>query len=600
MVNDTKKLLGGYPNTYTFTKAMCERIMQKRKGNTPLTIVRPSIIGASEAEPFPGWVDTVSAAGAIYFLCGLGILNYVQGDMKKIGDQIPVDYVSDCIIAAAACFANSNELNIVHSSSSTKNPITWKLAGECVVQHFRNNPPEKQLSKPWFLMYPSQKWLKSMQVARRMSASAYTMVAKALNSSSMQKKAVQLQKVITRSESVAESFKHFTMNEWFFACDQVRVLQDFCSPEELEMFALDVTKIEWRKYIVNFCWGLQRYLLKEMVEPPSQAKSMNLLEKSKFYLNDIQWAMNKGSPFHPRSNEDMKSCVMNSQRVQDLIQKLSREKKDKLMTEEQYKKKLQKNASYLCESMFATYSMPVIRLMAVCMNQILKSMYDKIVIDETALKRFNDLDQKQSGPIVLMPTHRSYMDFLLVSYIFFANGLKCPHIAAAEDFLSIRVIHKLLRSSGAFFIRRKEIEHMDLYKAILYEYIQRLLLDQSWFEFFIEGTRSRAGKMLTPKFGLLNIVTDTFFDKKLPDVQLVPVTINYEKIVEGETFPFELLGESKVKESLVRVVKAASILNQNFGRVYIEFAEPMSLKDYTQKYKQKAISNQNSSTQSRW
>ena len=104
------------------------------------------------------------------------------------------------------------------------------------------------------------------------------------------------------------------------------------------------------------------------------------------------------------------------------------------------------------------------------------------------------------------------------------------------------------------------------------------------FRFFIEGKRSRSGKTLQPKFGLLNIVSDTVFQGKLPDVTYLPLTINYEKVLEADTYPYELLGEEKVKESLLRLIKASRILSTNYGRIYIDFGAKISLKDFASKY----------------
>jgi glycerol-3-phosphate O-acyltransferase len=90
-----------------------------------------------------------------------------------------------------------------------------------------------------------------------------------------------------------------------------------------------------------------------------------------------------------------------------------------------------------------------------------------------------------------------------------------------------------------------------------------LLQDDCYLEFFVEGTRSRTGKVMNPKFGLLGIVVDTVIEKKIPDATLIPMTINYEKVLEADTYPLELLGENKVKESLLRVLKAGKIMSSN-------------------------------------
>ncbi len=104
------------------------------------------------------------------------------------------------------------------------------------------------------------------------------------------------------------------------------------------------------------------------------------------------------------------------------------------------------------------------------------------------------------------------------------------------------LVHHLLRASGAFFIKRKGLEHPALYKAVLAEYIKCLLAGGSNLEFFIEGTRSRTGRMLPPKFGILGVVASAVEEGLIPDAVVVPITINYERVLEGETFPYELLG----------------------------------------------------------
>ena len=119
-----------------------------------------------------------------------------------------------------------------------------------------------------------------------------------------------------------------------------------------------------------------------------------------------------------------------------------------------------------------------------------------------------------------------------------------------------------------------------LYKAIMTEYISKLLGENHYLEFFIEGTRSRVGKMLSPKYGILSIVAKNVLDGKIPDAQILPVTLNYEKVLEGESFTYEMMGQSKVKESLKRVLKAADILKENFGRIYIDLCDMISVKKY--------------------
>ena len=90
---------------------------------------------------------------------------------------------------------------------------------------------------------------------------------------------------------------------------------------------------------------------------------------------------------------------------------------------------------------------------------------------------------------------------------------------------------------------RRSFKGNPLYQEIFRAYVQQLVIEQNNLEFFIEGTRSRSGKMMTPKFGILNMVTDLYFEKKVKNLNYVPIALNYERVLEGETFPFELLGE---------------------------------------------------------
>ena len=121
-----KSILGPWPNTYTYTKSMAERTLRKTKpAHLPVCILRPSIIAASAKEPFPGWTDTLSAAGGLSVAGASGVLNYINTKKDNISDIIPVDYVSNAIIVSTVMCADKPGLTVVHSSSSHVNPVTW-------------------------------------------------------------------------------------------------------------------------------------------------------------------------------------------------------------------------------------------------------------------------------------------------------------------------------------------------------------------------------------------------------------------------------------------------------------------------------------------
>ena len=111
----TPAILGDFSNSYTFTKSMSERLMRKHRGDLPTFIIRPAIVGCSFEEPFPGWVDNISAAGSMIFFAGIGIIRDGIGDITKVGGIIPVDFVVNATIIGTSYHANKNEL-IVHNS----------------------------------------------------------------------------------------------------------------------------------------------------------------------------------------------------------------------------------------------------------------------------------------------------------------------------------------------------------------------------------------------------------------------------------------------------------------------------------------------------
>jgi len=224
--------------------------------------------------------------------------------------------------------------------------------------------------------------------------------------------------------------------------------------------------------------------------------------------------------------------------------------------------------------------LPITRALGYFLRKVWRRIYEGIHVEEKGLELVRNA--LPNGPLLLIPTHRSYVDFLIVSYIFFEYDLPLPHIAAGEDFLGILFVNWIFRNCGAFFLRR-QIKGDDLYVALFTEYVQRLVQDWSPIEFFIEGKRSRTGKSLHPKFGLLSICVEPFLQKKVPDLTVVPISISYEKALEAELYSNELLGEKKIRESFQGLLKASKILQLNFGRINVIFNQPISVREYLEK-----------------
>lgn len=180
-------------------------------------------------------------------------------------------------------------------------------------------------------------------------------------------------------------------------------------------------------------------------------------------------------------------------------------------------------------------------------------------------------------PVVLVPCHRSHFDYLILSYIFHMNYMSPPHIAAGIN-LSFWPLGPLFRGAGAYFIRRS-FDNDPLYKAVFRSYLKFLIREGYTQEFFIEGGRSRTGKILTPKLGMLSAIVNAYISGVRRDLYLVPVSIQYGRIVEEEAYKRELFGAEKEKESLWALIRARTVLGQNRGTVYVTFADPISLRE---------------------
>ncbi|RKP25576.1 hypothetical protein SYNPS1DRAFT_11380, partial [Syncephalis pseudoplumigaleata] len=148
---------------------------------------------------------------------------------------------------------------------------------------------------------------------------------------------------------------------------------------------------------------------------------------------------------------------------------------------------------------------------------------------------------------------------------FFRLGLALPHIAAGDN-LDLPVVGNILRHGGAFFIRRSW-ENDLLYTELAREYIETLLEKGYNIECFIEGTRSRTGKLLQPKFGILKLILEGLQSGRTSDCIIVPMSIGYDRVIETETYAHELMGQPKQKESLQGIFNSTKLLQLKWGRV---------------------------------
>ncbi|QJQ19478.1 glycerol-3-phosphate 1-O-acyltransferase PlsB [Pseudomonas sp. SK] len=217
------------------------------------------------------------------------------------------------------------------------------------------------------------------------------------------------------------------------------------------------------------------------------------------------------------------------------------------------------------------YTYTAIRFLEVVLSWFWNKIYDGIKV--------NHIEQVQGiapgNEVIYVPCHRSHIDYLLLSYLLFRNGLTPPHVAAGIN-LNMPLVGNLLRRGGAFFMRRT-FKGNPLYTAVFNEYLHTLYTKGFPVEYFVEGGRSRTGRMLQPRTGMLAITLRSFLRSSRTPIVFVPVYIGYERVLEGRTYLGELRGASKKKESILDIFKVFGALKQRFGQVYVNFGEPIRL-----------------------
>src|SRR5690606_367008 len=167
-------------------------------------------------------------------------------------------------------------------------------------------------------------------------------------------------------------------------------------------------------------------------------------------------------------------------------------------------------------------------------------------------------DAAQGATVIYVPCHRSHIDYLILSYLLYRNGLVPPHIAAGIN-LNMPVVGPFLRRGGAFFLRRS-FKGNALYPVVFAEYVDALYANGTSIEYFIEGGRSRTGRLLAPKAGMLAMTVKSFLRTPQQPAVFVPVYIGYEKLIEGRSYLGELAGKSKRKESVFGLLRSLRVL----------------------------------------
>jgi glycerol-3-phosphate O-acyltransferase len=272
-----------------------------------------------------------------------------------------------------------------------------------------------------------------------------------------------------------------------------------------------------------------------------------------------------------KSREEIKESIMGSHRLQTFVEELA------LNTDRQARD-INREAYRYLDEIAADYSLNWIMTFDLVLNWMLKHIFDGIAIDQDHLEKLKQESERTQAPMIFVPTHKSHLDYLILSYVLYHNHMACPHIAAGKN-LSFWPLGPIFRGGGAFFMRRT-FKGQKLYAKVFLEYIYKLLQEGFHIEFFLEGTRSRTGKMLTPKTGLLSILLEAYEHGACRDMIFVPVNIGYDRIIEEAAYVHESEGGEKTAENLPALINARKSLKTRYGKVYVNFNDPISLNDF--------------------
>lgn len=263
--------------------------------------------------------------------------------------------------------------------------------------------------------------------------------------------------------------------------------------------------------------------------------------------------------------------IVASDSVQQVIQRELTKEKNKRSSDE-----MELEAGKYVKEIAANFSPRMIRFLSSLLTRVWYKIYAGIEVNN--LKHVRQMAKDHE--IIYVPCHRSHADYLLLSYQLYHEGLAPPHIAAGIN-LNFWPVGSILRRGGAFFLRRS-FRGNRLYAAVFNEYLYRLFNKGIPVEYFQEGGRSRTGRLLTPKTGMLAMTVQSLLRGLKKPILFVPVYIGYERMFEGKSYVGELRGKRKQKESFGQLLGVRKALKRFYGKVYLNFGQPLNLQDFLQ------------------
>ncbi|XP_069759271.1 fatty acyl-CoA reductase 1 isoform X4 [Narcine bancroftii] len=281
----TRKLIGERPNTYTYTKAMAEYVVQQECGNLNVAIVRPSIVGASWKEPFPGWIDNFNGPSGLFIAAGKGILRTMRAANSAVADLIPVDVVINMTLAAAWYSGVHRPRNILVYNCTTggTNPFHWGEVEYHVNMSFKMNPLERAMRRPNVNLRSNpilnQYWIAVSHTVPALCYDAFLMLTG---------HKPRMMKVINRLHRSMMLVEYFTSHSWVWNTDNINMLMSQMSQDDKKVFNCDVRQLHWAEYMENYCMGTKKYVLNEELSGlPAARKHLIKLRNIRYAFNTI-------------------------------------------------------------------------------------------------------------------------------------------------------------------------------------------------------------------------------------------------------------------------------------------------------------------------
>ncbi len=272
---------------------------------------------------------------------------------------------------------------------------------------------------------------------------------------------------------------------------------------------------------------------------------------------------------YKRSKEDKVRRILKERRLNEELEKTADRTGRSL-------DQVRKEAGKTLHEIASDTSERVINLLRILFDFIWSRTLEGIDTRQEDLDRIRELNRE--GPVVLLPCHRSHVDYLVTAYEFEKKGLNYPRFAAGDN-LSKWPLGAILRRAGAFFIRRS-FQGEVIFPLVFDAYLRHVLRERHILIFFMEGGRSRTGKLLHPKIGMMSMIIDAWRQGVVRDLPLLPVTIDYGKVFEGQAYLREQSGQEKKKENIGAVIRSRKVLKRKHGVIRLRFGEPIYVSEF--------------------